>query len=434
LAQDAVAAAIAAGSQTGISISYNDVANSISFTNTDLGSSQNIFKNVAVAGQNTVVADSNNDTLTLVAGTNVTITTDDTTDAITINASGSGASEPSTQVVFGTGAGIDSSADLTFDDTTNILTCAGNIVAGGDLTTGDDIFLPSGGVINWDSGNVTITHASNYLEISDPIGVNGSNPAPTVYALHLGGAANYGGNAATGGFYDYQFFGTWSAYGSISPAGTTLAIGGYRASQWVATAIYGGGNLTQRNGSADVQFSVPIVPSANDGQAIGTTALQWSDLFLASGAIVNFDNGNATLTHSAALLTSNVDIVVPDDAYDATTWNGNLEVPTKNAIRDKIETLAAGSGITRTVTVTSGSATMGSSASTDYAYFVAGAHTMSLPAAAGNTNRYTVKNNHSASITVDTVGAETIDGTTSISINPGSSVDLLSDGTNWFVI
>ena len=37
------------------------------------------------------------------------------------------------------------------------------------------------------------------------------------------------------------------------------------------------------------------------------------------------------------------DIVVPDEAYDATNWNGSLEVPTKNAIRDKIEALSAGS-------------------------------------------------------------------------------------------
>jgi hypothetical protein len=33
------------------------------------------------------------------------------------------------------------------------------------------------------------------------------------------------------------------------------------------------------------------------------------------------------------------DISVPDEAYDATAWNGSLEVPTKNAVRDKIETL-----------------------------------------------------------------------------------------------
>lgn len=36
------------------------------------------------------------------------------------------------------------------------------------------------------------------------------------------------------------------------------------------------------------------------------------------------------------------DLIVPDEAYDATAWNGSLEVPTKNAVRDKIETIAAG--------------------------------------------------------------------------------------------
>jgi hypothetical protein len=36
------------------------------------------------------------------------------------------------------------------------------------------------------------------------------------------------------------------------------------------------------------------------------------------------------------------DLIVPDEAYDATAWNGSLEVPTKNAVRDKIEALAVG--------------------------------------------------------------------------------------------
>ena len=52
---------------------------------------QNIFNTIAVSGQSNVVADSPTDTLTLVAGTNVTITTDATSDTITINASGGGA-------------------------------------------------------------------------------------------------------------------------------------------------------------------------------------------------------------------------------------------------------------------------------------------------------------------------------------------------------
>lgn len=51
---------------------------------------QNTFTTIAVSGQSNVVADSTSDTLTLIAGTNVTLTTDPTNDTITINASGGG--------------------------------------------------------------------------------------------------------------------------------------------------------------------------------------------------------------------------------------------------------------------------------------------------------------------------------------------------------
>ena len=51
---------------------------------------QNAFSNIAVSGQNTVQADAKTDTLTLVAGSNITITTDENSDEITINSSGGG--------------------------------------------------------------------------------------------------------------------------------------------------------------------------------------------------------------------------------------------------------------------------------------------------------------------------------------------------------
>ena len=62
------------------------------FTNTDKGSSQSIFKNIAVSGQNTATASQNNATLELIAGTNVTITTNtsNVNKTITINSAGSG--------------------------------------------------------------------------------------------------------------------------------------------------------------------------------------------------------------------------------------------------------------------------------------------------------------------------------------------------------
>ena len=97
-------------------------------------------------------------------------------------------------------------------------------------------------------------------------------------------------------------------------------------------------------------------------------------------------------------------------------------------------TATTGSGITRSVVVTTGDTTLGADTDTDYVCVVNGAHTVTMPTAVGNTNQYTVKNNHSADITIDTTFSETIDGTTSIQIAPEDSVDMVSTSTNWVII
>lgn len=57
------------------------------------GGSSNSFNTIAVAGQNSVIADSSADTLTLTAGSNVTLTTDDVNDAITFSSTDTTANE-----------------------------------------------------------------------------------------------------------------------------------------------------------------------------------------------------------------------------------------------------------------------------------------------------------------------------------------------------
>jgi hypothetical protein len=84
---------------------------------------QNLFSTIAVSGQSNVVADSATDTLTLVAGTNVTITTDASTDSITINASGGGGNSFSTIAVSG-------QSDVVADSSSDTLT----LVAGANIT------------------------------------------------------------------------------------------------------------------------------------------------------------------------------------------------------------------------------------------------------------------------------------------------------------
>ena len=46
-----------------------------------------------------------------------------------------------------------------------------------------------------------------------------------------------------------------------------------------------------------------LSPGTSDGTALGTASLMWSDLFLASGSVIDFNNGDVTLTHSSNTLT-----------------------------------------------------------------------------------------------------------------------------------
>lgn len=67
-----------------------------------------------------------------------------------------------------------------------------------------------------------------------------------------------------------------------------------------AVTIDDSGNIT---GAGQIS-SGALVPTTDDGAALGNaTTNRWSDLFLASGAVINFNNGNVTITHSAGTIT-----------------------------------------------------------------------------------------------------------------------------------
>ena len=72
---------------SGISITTDASTDTITITNTGTGgTTEDVFKNIAVSGQSTVSADSSTDTLTFVAGSGMAITTDDSTDSVTFTA------------------------------------------------------------------------------------------------------------------------------------------------------------------------------------------------------------------------------------------------------------------------------------------------------------------------------------------------------------
>lgn len=74
-----------------------------------------------------------------------------------------------------------------------------------------------------------------------------------------------------------------------------------------ATGLYriGSGNVgLSLAGTLYYNFNTTsLSPGANDQVPLGTGASAWADLFLATGAVVNFGNGNLTLTHAASTLT-----------------------------------------------------------------------------------------------------------------------------------
>jgi hypothetical protein len=134
---------------SGISLTTDAITDSVTIAATG---SVNTFGTIAVAGQSNVVADSSTDTLTLVAGANVTITTNATTDTITISATGGGGGSgtpggSNTQVQFNNNGAFGGSANLTFDGT--------NLVVGGTVTA---TTLTSSG-----TGTPTFTSASDFI-------------------------------------------------------------------------------------------------------------------------------------------------------------------------------------------------------------------------------------------------------------------------------
>jgi hypothetical protein len=90
--------------------------------------------------------------------------------------------------------------------------------------------------------------------------------------------------------------------------------------------------------------SFALLGAANvftDVQTINTDLTIGNDLlFPNSATVINFGAGDVTITYTSnALTVAGGNFFIVDEAYDASAWNGNVSIPTKNAIRDYLETL-----------------------------------------------------------------------------------------------
>lgn len=220
----------------------------------------------------------------------------------------------------------------------DVVPSANNGAALGSATLAwSDLFLAAGGVINADNGDITITldTVGNVVEFNRSItpdtddGASLGLPAVGWSDVHVaaGGTINASNGDQTITFdtannamiFDgsgvFQFNGVVRAQGSGSLGGfrfgtdtteTARMMYDYTTNvveiQSTDIGPLGGITLTAAGvvdlaGSTRVQVSAgPLTPAANDGAALGTTALGWSDLHLAAGGVINALNGDVTLT------------------------------------------------------------------------------------------------------------------------------------------
>lgn len=161
------------------------------------GSSFYRYGNIIVSGQTTVVAN-NTGNITLVEGTGITITTDNTAKSITITATNTGnvtaASTYGTDNVAlrsdGTGRGSQGSS-VTIDDSGNIVT-SGNITGNiGTFTTGNYT------TINATTLNVTTLNATNAVGTGNVVLSPGGVTVTTAKVLTVNNSLTFNGTDST---------------------------------------------------------------------------------------------------------------------------------------------------------------------------------------------------------------------------------------------
>jgi hypothetical protein len=148
----------------------------------------------------------------------------------------------------------------------------------------------------------------------------------TLYTVPAGGIVECGPSdvSTSNGVWDFHVFApgtvTWSSgvtglvmntalstTPSIAAGASSATSPSFIPQRGSATTGYGGDSthLYGILGGATIwaATSTAFTPGSNDGQALGTTTLQWSDLLLATGGVINWNNGNVTITHAAGSLT-----------------------------------------------------------------------------------------------------------------------------------
>ena len=382
----------------------------------------NSFSTVVVAGQSSVVADSTADNLTLVAGTNITITTNASTDTITIN------STTSTGSITFVGTTIDSadSSTITFTPT---------VAFDSDIVVGNAIVFPDGtyqqtsavgvpgptgpqgpqGASGAGTGDV-LSSGGGYTDnaIIRYDGITGTiiqNSSATISDAGLLTATNFSG----GGASLTALNATQLTSGTIPDArfpATLPAVSGVNLTALPATLpAASGANLTALNATELTSGTVPVLRLGASGTRDATTYLRGDNTW------ATVASGGTASDSFATIVVAGQSSVVADSATDTLTLvaGSNITITT-NASTDTITIAASGGGTASdsfaTIAV-AGQSNVVADSSTDTLTLVAGTGitittdastdtvTITNTVSAGATNLSGLTDVYTAGITVD---------------------------------
>lgn len=276
---------------------------------------QNLFQTIAVSGQSNVVADSTADTLTLVAGANITITTDATGDSVTFSAASSQPSDGDKGDITVSGSGATWTIDNNTISTAKIADDAVTFSKMQNIATSKLLGRATAG-----SGDV------EELGIGSGLSLSGSNLTATITS----------GNsvAASGTAVDFTGIPSWAKritvmFSGVSTNGTANFriqlgdSGGVETSGYSdATMIITGTTPTTFTATAGFELAGIAAASAYIGTMIieNLTGNSWNIIKTFSSGTLSC-TGAGTKTLSATLDRVRVTTANGTDAFDAGSIN-----------------------------------------------------------------------------------------------------------------
>ncbi len=181
-------------------------------------------------------------------------------------------------------------------------------------TAWSDLFLASGAVVNWNAGDITLTHASAALTLANAASgtmltlqgsEDGATSGPNVELYRISASPANSDVLSAILFYGRDSGAAKQLYGYIFGSIKTVTAGAEDGTLNFQTTNAGVDTLIATMDVRGLRSAIAILPTANDGAALGASGTAFSDLFLASAGVINWNAGNYTIIHSAGLLTTN---------------------------------------------------------------------------------------------------------------------------------